>query len=330
MITTINRRRFNTATLAGALLAGASAGPRDALAQDAATRPIRFVVPFPPGPAGDLTARYYARRLQETTGQPVVVDNKPGGNGFIGVQAALSAPADGLTVFIGSNSAMAANAALFRKLPYDPAGDFTPVHGLMRSPMVILTSPQKPYQTLADLIRAGRQPGNKISYSAGTAAYQLMVELFMSQAGMTAVHVPYKGGMEAVNGVLVGDTDFTIIDLTAPLPLIKGARLRPLAIATERRIAVLPDLPTTGEAGLDNFKVTVWVAAFVRSDTPRPMVDKLAEAIGRIANSRETRDYYAAQNAEPMLLGAAELKKFQVQELELWKRVAAAAKIEPQ
>ncbi len=323
-------RRITNLGLLGSLLASATCLPLRANAQDAAARPLRFVVPFPPGPAGDLVARYYARRLQETTGQTVVVDNKPGGNGFIGVQAALSAPADGATLFIGSNSAMAANAALFRKLPYDPAGDFTPVHGLMKSPMVVVTSPQKPYQTLADLIRAGRLPGSKLSYSAGTAAYQLMAELFLSQAGMSAVHVPYKGGMEAVNGVLVGDTDFTLIDLTAPLPLIKAGRLRALAVATDKRIPVLPDLPTAAEAGLNNFTVTVWVGAFVRSDTPKAMIDKLAEAIGRIAQSREAREYYAAQNAEPMLLGPAELKKFQAQELELWKRVAAAAKMEPQ
>ncbi len=323
-------RRAAALGLLGSLLGGPLVVPKGAASQDFPARPLKFVVPFPPGPAGDLTARYYARRVQELTGQPVVVENRPGGNGFIGVQAALSQPSDGYTLFIGSNSAMAANAALFKKLPYDPAADFTPVHGLMRSPMVILTSPGKPYQNLGELIRAGRQPGARMSYAAGTAAYQLMTELFMSQAGMSGVHVAYKGGMEAVNGVLTGESDFTIIDLTAPLPLIKAGRLRPLAVAADKRLAVLPEVPTTTEAGLNNYNVSVWVAAFVRADTPRPVVDKLAEIIGRVAHSRETREYYAAQNAEPMLLGSAELKRFQVGELELWKRVAAAAKIEPQ
>ena len=301
-----------------------------AQAQDYPSRGIRFVVPFPPGPAGDLTARYYAKRLQELSGQPVVVDNKPGGNGFIGVQAALAAPADGYTLFIGSNSPMAANAALFKKLPYDPVGDFAPVHGMMRSPMVILTSAQKPYQTLADLVRAGRPGTSKLNYSAGTAAYQLMAELFMQQAGISAVHVPYKGGMEAVKGVLAGETDFTVIDLTAPLPLIKAGRLRPLAIATEKRASAVPEAPTTAEAGLDKYNVSVWVAAFARSETPRPVLEKLSQLFARIVNSPETREYYAAQNAEPMTLGAEELRRFQVQEVELWKRVAAAAKMEPQ
>ena len=301
-----------------------------AVAQEFPSKGIRFVVPFPPGPAGDLVARYYAKRLQDLTGQAVVVDNKPGGNGFIGVQAALAAPADGYTLFIGSNSPMAANAALFKKLPYDPIADFAPVHGLMRSPMVILTSAEKPYQTLAELIRAGKAPGAKLNFAAGTAAYQLMAEFFMQQAGFSATHVPYKGGMEAVKGVLAGETDFTVIDLTAPLPLLKAGRLRPLAIATPQRVAALPEAPTAKQAGLDDYDVSVWVAAFAKAGTPKPVLDRLSQLFARIVGSPESREYYAAQNAEPMTLAADELRKFQAKEVELWKRVGAAAKIEPQ
>ena len=301
-----------------------------AAGQEFPTRGIRFVVPFPPGPAGDLTARYYAKRLQDLTGQSVVVDNKPGGNGFIGVQAALAAPADGYTLFIGSNSPMAANAALFRKLPYDPIADFAPVHGLMRSPMVILTSAEKPYQTLAELIRAGKAPGAKLNFAAGTAAYQLMAEFFMQQAGFAATHVPYKGGMEAVKGVLAGETDFTVIDLTAPLPLLKAGRLRALAIATPQRVAALPEAPTARQAGLDDYDVSVWVAAFTRAGTPKPVLDRLSQLFARIVGSPESREYYAAQNAEPMTLAADELRAFQAKEVALWKRVGAAARIEPQ
>ncbi len=301
-----------------------------AQAQEFPTRPIRFVVPFPPGPAGDLTARYYAKRLQELAGQPVVVDNRPGGNGFIGVQAALGQPPDGYTVFIGSNSPMAANAALFRKLPYDPLGDFAPVHGLMRSPMVILVSAQSPHRTLEDLVRAARSSSGKLNYSAGTAAYQLMIEHFAHQAGIAGFHVPYKGGMEAVRGVLAGETDFTIIDLTAPLPLIRAGRLRALAVATEKRIAALPEVPTTAEAGLKDYVIYVWVAAFVRSDTPKPVQERLSQLLARIAGSPETREYYAAQNAEPMLAGPEALRRHQEREIDLWKSVARSAGIEPQ
>jgi tripartite-type tricarboxylate transporter receptor subunit TctC len=308
----------------GVLTAGA------AQAQDFPSRPIRFVVPFPPGPAGDLTARYYAKRLQELVGQPVIVDNRPGGNGFIGVQAALSQPADGYTVFVGSNSPMAANAALFRKLPYDPVGDFAPLHGLMRAPMVIVVSAQSPYRTLEELVSAARASGRKMNYSAGTAAYQLMIEHFAHQAGISAVHVPYKGGMEAVRGVLGGETDFTVIDVTAPLPLIRAGRLRALAVATEQRIPALPDVPTTAEAGLKDYVVYVWVAAFVRADTPRPLQERLSQLLARIVESPETREYYAAQNAEPMTAGPQALRRYQEREVDLWKRVARSAGIEPE
>lgn len=308
----------------GCLAAGA------AQAQDFPARPIRFVVPFPPGPAGDLTARYYAKRLQELAGQPVIVDNRPGGNGFIGVQAALAQPADGYTVFVGSNSPMAANAALFRKLPYDPLGDFAPVHGLMRSPMVILVSAQSPHRTLEDLVSAARASGRKLNYSAGTAAYQLMIEHFAHQAGIAGFHVPYKGGMEAVRGVLAGETEFTIIDLTAPLPLIRAGRLRALAVATEKRIPALPDVPTTAEAGLKDYVIYVWVAAFVRSDTPRALQERLSQLFARIAGSPETREYYAAQNAEPMMAGPEALRRYQEREIDLWKSVARSSGIEAQ
>lgn len=301
-----------------------------AQAADFPSRPIRFVVPFPPGPAGDLTARYYAKRLQDLAGQPVVVDNRPGGNGFIGAQAALAAPADGYTLFIGSNSPMAANAALFKKLPYDPVKDFTPVHGLMRSPMVVLVSSESPHATLGQLIEAARRDSGKLNYAAGTAAYQLMVEFFAHQAGIKVFHVPYKGGMEAVKAVLGNETAFTIIDLTAPLPLIRAGRLRPLAVATDRRISALPDVPTAIEAGVKDYTVYVWVAAFAPAGTPAPVLSRLSRLFAQIVASPETRDYYTALNAEPMLAGPEELRSYQLREVDLWKRVAASAGIEPQ
>lgn len=294
------------------------------------SRGIRFVVPFPPGPAGDLVARYYGKGLQDLTGQPVVIDNKPGGNGIIGAQTALQQPADGYTLFIASNSPMAANVALLKTMPYDPVKDFAPVHGLMLSPMVILTTPERPYRTIQDLIEASRAKGGKLTYSVGTAAYRLMVERFLQQAGGKGVSVYYKGGMEAVKGLMSGDVDFTIIDLTAPLPLIQAGKLRPLAVATKERLPALPDVPTAHEAGITDYQVAVWVAAFVRAGTPEPIRARLAELLGKLVNSPEAQAHYGAQQAEPMKMGPAELGAFQQGEVALWKRVAQEAGIEPQ
>jgi len=164
---------------------------------DAANRPIRFVVPFPPGSGTDTSARYFARKLTELSGQPVVVDNRAGGNGFIAVRAVLAAPADGSTVFVGSNSTLAVNVALFKSLPYDPVADFAPLSMLMRSPALLVVPGQAEQQTLGDLISAARARPDALNYGAGSAGYQLMAELFNDAARVQTHHVPFKGAGEA-------------------------------------------------------------------------------------------------------------------------------------
>ena len=197
-------KRFQFLLAAAALAVGAIAPTASALAQEFPNRPIKFIVPFPPGSGTDTSARYFGRKLTELTGQPVVVENKPGANGFIAVQAVLSAPADGYTVFVGSNSTLAVNVALFRKLPYNPQTDFAPLSMMMRAPTVVVVPPQSPYKSLAELVAAAKAQPGKLNHGGGSAGYQLMNEALNDRAGIDIRNIPFKGASEALTAVAAG------------------------------------------------------------------------------------------------------------------------------
>lgn len=299
-----------------------------AIAQEFPSRVIKFVVPFPPGSGTDTSARHFGKKLTDLTGQPVVVENVPGGNGFVAVQHALSAPPDGYTVFVGSNSTLAVNVAVFKNLPYDPQIDLAPLTMMMRAPAVLAVPPNSPYKSLADLVKAARTEPGKLNYAAGSAGYQLMGELFNEMAGVKTVRIPYKGASDALTSVVSGATDLTFSDVTAAFGLITGGNLRALAIASDRRVSALPDVPTTSEAGLPGYQAYVWVGAMVSAKTPKAEAEKLASLLMEIARMPETHDFYERQGAEAMSGGPTEMREFQAEEIKLWKEIAAKAKIE--
>jgi tripartite-type tricarboxylate transporter receptor subunit TctC len=301
-----------------------------AIAQDFPSRVIKFIVPFPPGSGTDTSARYFGKKLSELTGQPVVVENRPGGNGFIGVQNALSAPADGYTVFVGSNSTLAVNVALFKKLPYNPQTDFAPLTMMMRAPAVLAVPPNSPYKSVSDLVKAAKSQPGKLNYASGSAGYQLMAELFNDVAGVSTMHVPYKGASEALAGVASGTVDLTFSDITATHGLVKGGKVRALAVASERRAPALPDVPTAAEEGLPGYQAYVWVGAMVSAKTPKAETEKLSALLTQIARMPETREFYERQGAEAMSGGAEEMRRFQAAEIELWKKIVVKAKVEQQ
>ena len=311
-------------------LALLGAGMTATLAQDFPSRLIKFVVPFPPGSGTDTSARYFARKLGEMTGQTVIVENKPGANGFLAVKQVLAAPADGYTVFVGSNSTLATNVALFRKLPYDPQADFAPLTMMMRAPAILGVPPDAPAKTLADLLaRAKAQPG-KLNYGSGSAAYQLMAESFREMAQIDITHVPFKGASEALTAVASNTVDLTFADITASTELVKGNRVRALAVASDKRSPALPNVPTMAEAGLPGYTAYVWVGAMVHAKTPKAEADKLSTLLAQIERLPETAEFYARQGAETMQGGADEMRRFQAAEIALWKRIAVKAKVELQ
>lgn len=310
----------------GALLAAA----RPAAAQDATARTLRFVVPFPPGSGTDTSARYFARKVTELTGQTVVVDNRPGANGFIAVKAVLSAPADGSTVFVGSNSTLAVNAALFKSLPYDPMADFAPLTMMMRSPALIVVPAASAARALPELIASARARPGALNYGAGSAGYQLMAELFNESARVQTAHVPFKGAGEAVVAVVAGTVDYAFAEVTSVQELARGGKLRALAVAADRRMPVLPDVPTAAEAGLPGFTAYTWVGAMVAAKTPKAETDRLAALLTRIETLPETREFYERIGAETMQGGPEEMRAFQAAEIRRWKRIATQANVEQQ
>lgn len=299
-----------------------------AAAQEFPSRPVKFVVPFPPGSGTDTSARYFGRKFTELTGQTVIVDNKPGANGFIAVQAVLAAPADGYTVFVGSNSTLAVNVALFRKLPYNPQTDLAPLSMMMRAPAVVVVPPSSPYKTLQELIAAAKAKPGKLNHGGGSAGYQLMNEALNERAGIDIVNVPFKGASEALTAVASGTVDVAFADITASTELIKAGKLRALALASDRRAAALPAVPHMGEAGLAGYGAYVWVGAMVSAKAPKAETDKLSALFTQIERMPETREFYEKLGAETMQGGAEEMRRFQAAEIDQWKRLAIKAKVQ--
>jgi len=306
------------------------AGAALAQATDFPSKPIKFVVPFPPGSGTDTSARYFGKKLTELTGQPVVVENKPGANGFLAVKAVLSAPADGYTVFVGSNSTLAVNVALFKSLPYDPVADLAPLTMMMRSPALLIVPGASASKTLPELVAAAKAQPEKLNYGAGSAGYQLMAELFNDAARVQTRHVPFKGASEAVTAVATGTVDLAFAEMTSAQELVKSGRLRALAVASDKRVPALPAVPTASEAGLPGFTAYTWVASMVPVKTPKPVADRLAELMTKIEQMPETREFYERIGAEVMRGGPEEMRAFQNAEIALWKRIALKAKVEQQ
>ncbi|MDR0225863.1 MAG: tripartite tricarboxylate transporter substrate binding protein [Burkholderiaceae bacterium] len=320
-------RRSLAGTLAASLLALGAASTPPVLAQDFPSRPIKFVVPFGPGSGTDTSARYFARKLQELAGQAVVVENRPGANGFLAVKQVLSAPPDGHTVFIGSNSTLAVNAALFRQLPYDPTVDLAPLTMMMRAPAMVVVGPDTPYRDLAGLLSHARAHPGKVNFGAGSAGYQLMGELLNDVARVQTVHVPFKGAGETATAVAAGTVDYAFAEVTAVQELARGGRLRILAVAADRRVPSSPEVPTAAEAGLPGFEAYTWVGAMVAARTPAAETAKLAEWFTAISRMDETRAFYERLGASPMTGGPAQMRDFQKNEIALWKRIVSQAKV---
>ncbi len=301
-----------------------------AQAADYPNRVIRLIVPFAAASGSDLSARHFAKRLTELTGQPVVVDNRAGGNGFPAVQAVKAAPADGYTLLFGSSSTLATNLALFKTLPYDPLADFAPISAVMKTPSLLVVSPSSPYKTIGDVVDAAKKSPGKLNAGTGSAAFQLAAELFMEKTGVKMLNVPYKGVPEVLLAVMSGQVELGFVEISASAELIRTGKLRPLVVASDQRLPSFSNIPTSADAGIPGFTAYTWIAAVAPAATPKPIVDKLSALFMRILASQDTKDFYAAQNVQIMSGGADEMRSFWREQIELWKRIAATAKIELQ
>lgn len=264
-------------------------------------RPIRAIVPFAPGGATDIMARTISAKLSERLGQQVVVDNRAGGGGNIAATMAARSAPDGHTIFFGTISTLATNVSTFRKLPYDPLKDFSPVTMTAISPMFLVTSASVPAASYGELTALARaKPGHLNYASSGTGgASHLMMELFLSQTGLKVVHIPYKGAGPALTDLIAGQVQMSLQQPPGAIPYLGTGKLRAHAVTSKRRIATASEVPTMTEVGLPQFDVTSWQGLVVPAGTPRAIVHALQSEIKSILGTRELQERLLAEGSEP-------------------------------
>lgn len=247
-------------------------------------RPVRIVALNPPGGVSDIVARTLGERLAERWRTGVVVDNRVGASGIVGSEIVARATPDGHTLLLGFVGNLAINPTLFRKLPYDPIRDFAPVSLAARSPIVVVVNPALPVKVLKDLIAMARaQPGKTAYASSGTGnGNHLATELLATATGIRLTHVPYKGGPPALTSVIQGETSMMLGNAAFVVPQVNAGRVRALAVTTDRRLAILPEVPTVVESGIPDFVVTTWFALLAPSATPASLIAKLNADVRRV------------------------------------------------
>ena len=321
---------MHSRTLALALLsvAALAQGGSARAASDYPAHPVKIIVSLPPGSGADTTARFLSKHLAERFKQPFVVENRPGGISFIAAQAVATAPPDGYTLFVASNSPMTTNAAVFKNLPYDAVKDFAPVAPIARFPMALVVPANSPYRSVADLVAAARAAPGQLNFASGTATYQVVLELFHEQNGIKATHVPYKGTSAALADVAGGVVQYSVADVSAALPLIRGGKLRPLAVTSTRRIKDLPDVPTMQESGNKGFEAYAWTAAFFPAKVDPAIVARVSDAVQALVRSQEGKAFMEQLGGEPFVGGPDTLAAFQRDELASMRRIAKLANIQ--
>ena len=311
------------------LLAAMVSAPPTASAQtpDAwPSRPVRLILPFPPGGGTDILGRLIAERLTAGLGQPVVTENRGGAGGNVGAEAAARSAPDGYTIVLVAPS-LAISPSLYSKLNYDPVRDFAPVSLVATVPNVMITHPSVPAQTLAEFVQLAKsRPGGMNFGSGGSGtSNHLAGELFNIVAGVKLVHVPYKGVNLAMNDVLSGQIQFVVIGVPAAAPHVKAGRLRALALVAPQRSAALPEVPTIAEAGLPKFEVTTWYGILAPAGTPRPIVARLNAEIVRIMHVPEMKDRLASMATDPVTSTPEEFAAYIKEEIEKWGGVVRQA-----
>lgn len=294
------------------------------------SKPIRIIVPFNAGSGSDTGARVYGEILSKELGQPVIVENRPGGSGLLTIQAVKAAPADGHTIMLASNSPMTVNPVVMKDLPYDPVKDFRPISGLGRGSVAFIVRGDSPAKTVADLVAIAKKENRSLVVGNYSAGYRLVAAWLGTATGSEVTHVAYKGGAQMMNDIIGAQLDTGAIDFGGAAPLIKEGRLRALAITGDKRHPDFPDVPTMKESGFPEFETYVWTSFFVRADTPDDITKKLADAMQKVLVSPEAKAYQATIPTQPMLFGPEEMRAFQLSEIERFGRVAKAAGIEPQ
>jgi tripartite-type tricarboxylate transporter receptor subunit TctC len=301
-------------------------------AQNFPSKPIRVVIPFVAGGSSDIVGRAIGAKFQEFLGQPAVVENKPGANGAIAAEFVAKADADGHTILVGSIGVFSINPALFKDLRYNPVRDFAPVTLAVTTPNVLITKPALATNSMKELVDYAKKNPGKLSYcSSGTGSSDhLTAELLNQVAGISAVHVPYKGGAACQTDIMGGQVDISFQNLGAVTNYIRGNRMKALAVTAKARNPQLPNVPTTAEGGYPDLVVTSWQAAAAPAKTPREIVAKLNDAAVKALRSPEVRERMSQIGFDVVASTPDEFGRFMKQEVDRWTEVVKRGGIKPE
>lgn len=301
-----------------------------AVAQPYPSKPIRMIVPFGAGSGTDQVARALAQAIGKADNVTVVVDNRPGGNGFIAALAVSNAEPDGYTMLLTTNSTHAAAEHLYKNLPYDPVKDFTPVALLRKGYLVMVTQPEFPATTVAEFTaRAKKEPG-LLNFGSGSSSSRVSAELYKQLSGVDIAHIPYKSNPNALTDLMGGQTQVMFVDTSSAVSLVKNGKLRGLAVSSTRRLDILPTLPTMEEAGIKGYEMSYWTAAYLPRNTSPQIAARLGDLLKQAMNSPELKQLMEKTGTEVAFGDGQMLKQFQASETEKWARIIKAAGIQPE
>jgi len=309
-----------------ALVAVALAAP--AAAQSYPSKPVRFILPFPPGGPTDILGRIIGQRLAVQLNQPVVPENRPGAGGNVGTEFAAKQPADGYAIVLASPS-LSISPGLYKKLGYDPVKDFAPITLVAQIPNVLLVHPSVPAKTLKEFVQLAKAHPGKLNFGSGGlgTSNHLGSEMLRGLTGINMVHVPYKGSNEAMIGMIGGHVDMVVIGVPPTLPHIKAGRVRPLAVLAAERLPYLPDVPTSREAGVANYEVITSYGILAPAGTPREVVNRLNAEWLKIAVMAETKERMSGAGYEPMTSTPEQYGEFIKTEMVRWAKVIKDANV---
>jgi tripartite-type tricarboxylate transporter receptor subunit TctC len=293
------------------------------------SRPIQIVVPFAPGASTDISARTVGQKLGEAWKQQVIVDNKPGASGLIGAGYVAKAAPDGYTLVMGAIGTHATNASLFKNMPYDTLNDFAPIVHVMDVTLVLVVHPSLPVKSVKELIAFAKSHPGTLNYASGgiAASQHLAGELFKAMTGVDMLHAPYKGSANALSDLLGGRMHLMFADMPLVLQHIQVGKLRPLAVADEKRTPLLPDVPTVAQAGVPGYKAFAWYGLFAPARTPRDIVLKLNQESNRILALPDVKERFAGLGALAVGGTPEEFRQFQESEMKRWDKIIKTANI---
>lgn len=291
------------------------------IAQQYPTKPVRFVVPYAPGGNTDVLARLIGQRLADTFPHPVIVDNRPGIDGVVGINVVTRAAPDGYTILMVSSS-HAINTAMGMKLPYDPLKDLAPITQTASQQILLIVHPSVPAKSVKEFVAYAKSRPAGLNYGASSSATQLATELFNSLAGIKMVHIPYKGAAPMMNDLLGGQIEVSFAPSVISLPHVKSSRVRALAIGDSKRSVFMPDLPTVAESGVAGYQASIWTGMLAPATTPRAIIDRLNKEVVRIVRSPELTERLVQLGSDTVGSTPERFDKFVREEIVKWEAIA--------